>query len=287
MNGIVNIDKPIGLSSHRAAGKVGKLAKEKKSGHGGTLDPAASGVLIVLLGEACKLSRFFLKRDKSYLARIKLGYSSDTLDSAGKIIKRARINLPKEKVKKAVEGFKGKYSHLVPEYSAKKLNGEPFYKIKRSGRTPPERFQHTYIYSIELKDFKDDVITARVSCSSGTYIRSLASDIAEKLGTSGYLLSLQRTEVADFKIEDSADIDKWENGFLDINKAAAKFSNVRIKGRAAEKIADGVVFKASDIVQTTGKIEKDVFAVFSEDNKLKAIARSIEGGYSLERVFNL
>ncbi len=289
MDGIVNIDKPVGLSSRRTVSRVSSSAAGvKKAGHGGTLDPQAGGVLIVLLGEACKLSRFFLKQDKSYRARIKLGYFSDTLDSAGKIIQTEKFNLPGEdEVRKTVNGFKGRYRHLVPEYSAKKHKGETFYKIKRSGRIPPERFQETCIYDIKTIDCKNDVITIQLNCSSGTYIRSLAADIAKKLGTAGYLESLRRTKVADFRIKDSAGIDNWKDGFIDINEAARKFKYVSIKNKSARKVKNGIIFKESDIIQAGGNTAGSLFAVFSEDYILTAIAKSKKGKYSLERVFNL
>lgn len=286
MDGIVNINKPIGWSSFKAVERIKRLSRPSKVGHAGTLDPMATGILIILIGEACKISELFLKQDKTYTATIALGYESDTWDNTGKITKVSEPDISKEKVLSALEEFVGEYSHMVPELSAKKYCGQPFYKIKRTGSKPPKRIQKTFIKKIALIKHNKAEISVSVDCTSGTYIRTLAVDIAKQLRTSGYLKDLTRTKVGNFKIKDSVIPDNWKDGFMDLDQIMMNFPYVVINNEASDKLSKGIGFEAGSIIdsslkQTTG----DIIGVFSEDMRIKALATQINGSFKLKRVF--
>lgn len=290
MDGVVNINKPRGWSSFDVVKKIKDLSGISKVGHAGTLDPEAEGVLIVLLGEACKASELFMKKSKTYLGTIVLGYKSDTLDSAGIIEKIEDAKYSKIEVASAIRKFKGEYIHCVPEFSAKKYKGTTFYKIKRNGSTPPKRLQNSHIFDIKLIDYIPPEIKLSITCSSGTYIRALAVDIADKLGTTGYIKYLNRTRVNGFMVEKAVAPGKetWIKGFVDIGEALLKYPHIIVENKVAEKIFYGVNFSGKDVVKINGNIEETIFGVYSSVFNLKALAqKDADGNFKLRRVFNI
>jgi tRNA pseudouridine55 synthase len=290
LDGIVNINKPVGLSSFQVVNKVKKLSGSSKAGHAGTLDIAAEGVLIVLLGEACKAFDMFMNLKKTYEGLTLLGWESTTLDSDGEIKKIEDVDFKKDEIEEVLNSFKGTYKHKVPEYSAKKINGKTFYSLKRSGQLPPERFQETEISDIRLLDFNMPEIRFSVDCSSGTYIRTLAYDIGAKLGTSAYLKGLVRTKINGFSIQDSSKPEKesWENSFMALADAMSHFPHVTIQDPAAAGIHFGRCFEHKDIIDISGEILNRTFAVFDNRKRLLALAeRRQDMTYKLKRVFNI
>jgi tRNA pseudouridine55 synthase len=290
MNGIVIVNKPKGISSFKAVESIKKISKSKRAGHAGTLDLEAEGILIVLLNEACKTSNLFMNEDKTYETVIKLGWESSTWDSSGEFTKTEDISISEEIVRTTLDSFKGAYHHKVPDLSAKKFKGKTFYSLKRSGKTPPERFQKTFIYDIELLQFSMPEIKVRVTCSSGTYIRTLAVDIAKKLNTSGYMKSLIRTRIKNFNLKNSVspDDENWMNGFMELDKVAKDFPHVNIDAGSAELISNGICFKKDNITEISGRLENSTFAVFNPDNQFIALAEKNENdAFKLRRVINL
>ncbi len=291
VDGIVNINKPVGWSSYETVRVLKELSGASKAGHAGTLDPDAKGVLIILLGEACKVSSIFMNQDKEYEAEIMLGYQSTTLDATGEIEKcRSEVeSLKKDVLKKQLSSFKGIYRHKVPDYSAKKYKSKPFYKIKREGKTPPLRFQESVIKSINFIEYNEPLLKFSVTCTSGTYIRSLAVDIAKKLGTSAYLDKLIRTKTGKFSVQDAMPPaeEKWKNAFIDLSIALQKFSYVVIDKESSEKLISGTVFKRKNIIDTKGDIEVGVFGVYSYEKKVLAIAENNENSFKIKRVFKV
>ncbi|MFH1415016.1 MAG: tRNA pseudouridine(55) synthase TruB [Elusimicrobiota bacterium] len=289
MDGVVNVNKPRGLTSFRTVEILKKLSSSRKAGHAGTLDPEASGVLIVLLGEACKVSGIFLGQDKTYSATVVLGYTSTTWDAAGELRKSVDVFPETSRVNDVIESFKGEYTHLVPEYSAKKSHGKTFYKIKRSGGKPPERRQTTLIHDIRLKKYTHPEITLTVNSSAGTYIRSLAVDIGQKLNTGAYLKELVRTSVGSFTVDKAVqpDTEKWEKGYTGLSDTMMKFPHIVINSNAAKRITNGICFTSGDIMEKSGDTEVPALAVFSPEGKLLSLSRKQpDGEYSLLRVFN-
>ena len=209
--------KPEGWTSFDLVKKIRSITKEKKVGHAGTLDPFAEGVLIIGTGKDTKnLSRVTTQR-KIYQAIIQLGSQTDTLDTEGRVINTMPVPLLNRKeLENILASFKGIYKHKPPMFSAKKINGTRLYKLARKNITIEREEIISKIYNIELNTFTDSLIDFSVTCSKGTYIRVLGSDIAEKIGTIGYLIKLVRTGIGDYKISDSLSIHKFESQWKSI-----------------------------------------------------------------------
>lgn len=184
MNGILIVNKPKNFTSQDVVSKVKKILNEKKAGHTGTLDPMATGVLPILLGNSTKLSKYLIEHNKVYVAKIKLGQKTDTGDVEGKVIEEMPVpEISVIKVEKILNSFLGKQKQIPPMYSAIKINGKKLYEYARNGETVEVPARDIEIYSIKLLQLKDKEIEFEVSCSKGTYIRTLCEDIAKGLGT--------------------------------------------------------------------------------------------------------
>ena len=213
---IINIDKPIGWSSFDVVRKIKHITKHKKVGHGGTLDPFASGVLIIGTEKDTKKLTGITNSDKAYEAQLELGKTTNTLDIEGEIINKMKIpKLKPENIISVLNEFVGKQKQKPPMFSAKKYNGIRLYKLARKNIEIDRKDIEISIHNIELVDFANNFIKFVVECSKGTYVRVLGADIAKKLDTVGYLTALKRTRVGDFSINDSLSIDgvqdKWKS----------------------------------------------------------------------------
>lgn len=206
--GIYNIYKPKGPTSYDIIRQVKRLTSEKRIGHGGTLDPLASGVLVVAIGrEFTKQLDQVVLGEKEYIASIKLGETSTTLDEEGE---KTRFDFAKtptnEDINQALKKFIGEINQTPPAYSALKINGQPAYKLARAGRDVELKSRKIKIKDIELLEYSFPILKINVTCSSGTYIRTLAQDIGLELKTGGYLTDLVRTRIANFNIKDSINL---------------------------------------------------------------------------------
>ncbi len=210
---ILNVYKPIGITSYDVVRKVKKTLDFKKVGHGGTLDPFADGVLIILIGRgATKRMNEILSTSKSYEAILELGQKTDTGDHTGTVSQTSDIKeINIDQIKKVVEKFTGEISQVPPQYSAKKVNGQPAYKIARKGLEVKLKPTNITIYDLHIDLLGTDKIKITVTCSSGTYIRVLGEEIAETLGMVGHLSSLTRTRIGDYNIEDSVKLENLES----------------------------------------------------------------------------
>ncbi|MFK5893387.1 MAG: tRNA pseudouridine(55) synthase TruB [Pseudomonadota bacterium] len=204
IDGIINLDKPLGLSSNQALQKVKKLLNAKKAGHTGSLDPLASGVLPLCFGHATKVSALLLDSDKGYLAGIHLGCRTTTGDKEGEIINPVNYSeIEKNKIVAILKQFEGEQHQLPPMYSALKFQGQPLYKLARKGIEIKRETREITIYSIKLIDYQYPQLVIDVRCSKGTYIRTLAEDIGTALGCGAHLFSLRRVQAGSFLIADS------------------------------------------------------------------------------------
>ena len=215
MNGIIIINKHKGCTSHDIVYKVKKMFNEKV-GHTGTLDPMATGVLPLLIGKGTQCSKYLINHDKIYNVTLQLGEKTDTADSEGKVIETKEVKektLKKENIEKILEKFKGKQEQIPPIYSAIKVNGKKLYEYARKGQEVEIKPRKIEIYNIELLNIneKQKQIEFQVSCSKGTYIRSLCEDIAQRLETVGYMLELKRIQVGNFNIKEAITIEQLEN----------------------------------------------------------------------------
>ena len=209
---IININKPVDWSSFDVVKKIKKITKHKKVGHGGTLDPFASGVLIIGTGKDTKSLSSITNSDKTYEAEIELGKVTNTLDTEGEVVREMPIPMMESKnIESTLHSFMGKQKQMPPMFSAKKHNGIRLYKLARMGKEVDREDIDIFISDIGLIDFNRNSIKFSVECSKGTYVRVLGKDIAERLGTVGYLTELTRTKVGDHLIDDSLSIELFQN----------------------------------------------------------------------------
>lgn len=207
-SGLILINKPKGITSFKLVHIIKKKLNVKKAGHCGTLDPLASGLMIVLVGKYTKIQDKFMKQDKTYYAEIKMGLKTDSGDLDGNIISQSNWeHVTQEKIKEVCKSFIGNQKQIPPMYSALKVNGKKLYELARKGITIERKPREITIYDIDLINFNKDVFSIRVKCSSGTYIRTLAEDIGTKLNTDTVLNNLVRENVGNFKLSDAINID--------------------------------------------------------------------------------
>ena len=203
MDGILNIYKQEGFTSHDVVAKLRGICKQKKIGHTGTLDPDAVGVLPVCLGKATKVCDLLTDKDKTYEAVLKLGVVTDTQDMSGQVLEQKQVFASREDIEAAVMSFVGPYKQVPPMYSALKVNGKKLYELAREGKVVERKARNVMIHEIQISDIdmEHDTVTMSISCSKGTYIRTLCHDIGEKLGCGGAMEKLKRTKVSSFLIE--------------------------------------------------------------------------------------
>lgn len=211
MDGILNIHKPSGPTSFAIVARVKKLLREPKAGHGGTLDPLASGVLPVFLGQATRVAEYLMEYPKTYRAEVELGVSTDSYDAEGAVISRSGVSdITQAAVKQALERFKGDIQQTPPIYSALKHKGQPLYKLARQGQSVQIDSRPASIYRLEINSFHLPYVTLDVECSKGTYIRSLAHDLGAALGCGAHLKGLIRTSYGPFDIKDAVMLEQLE-----------------------------------------------------------------------------
>ena len=211
VDGLLLTDKPLGLSSSQVVSKIKFMFAAKKVGHTGTLDPMATGLLPICLGEATKFSSYLLNADKTYEGLIRLGYKSSTGDAEGKITKQKISNMPSlVEIKKILHKFIGIIEQTPPMYSALKYQGKPLYSYARDGINIPRSKRKVTIYAIDLKEYEENNLKLKIKCSKGTYIRTLAEDIGDQLNVGGYLIELRRTNIGNLSIENALNIDQIE-----------------------------------------------------------------------------
>ena len=199
IDGIVILDKAIGISSNRALQEVKRIYDAQKAGHTGSLDPLATGVLPLCLGEATKVSQFLLDSDKKYRTRIKLGVRTDSGDCEGNVLEScADFQISQLQVEEALAPFRGEIEQVPPMYSALKVNGVPLYKMARKGQTIEREARQITVYSIELTAFEGDELELEIACSKGTYIRTIADDLGQALGCGAHIIALRRTQAGAF-----------------------------------------------------------------------------------------
>jgi tRNA pseudouridine55 synthase len=208
IDGALLLDKPLGLSSNRALQQAKKLLGAAKAGHGGTLDPLASGLLVVLAGEATKFAGPMLEADKEYLATVRLGITTSTADAEGAVLEQKPVDVGAERVAAVLASFRGPIEQLPPMHSALKRDGVPLYKLARAGRSVERRPRQVEILELELLRTEIPILELRVRCSKGTYIRTLAEDIGAALGTGAHLAGLRRTGSGLFRVADALTLEQ-------------------------------------------------------------------------------
>lgn len=251
MNGLIILDKPKGMTSFQAARTVSRILGREKTGHAGTLDPMATGVLPVMTGRATKLLQYLPDTAKVYEAEALFGIRTDTADADGAVVETGGRIPSREEVESALAGFLGKSSQIPPMYSALKQGGVPLYQLARKGQTVERRPREIEIFSAELVSFEEGRAVFRTECSAGTYIRTLAEDIAAKCGTVCHLTALRRLRACGFGIESAVTpgqleeaAGKGEAGSLMIppEEIFSAYPEVHVDGRLESMFMNGVDF---------------------------------------------
>lgn len=277
MNGILIINKEKGCTSHDIVYKVKKIFNEKV-GHTGTLDPLAEGVLPILIGKGTLCSKYLINHDKKYVVNLALGQKTETADLEGKIIEEKNIpnkSLTQSKIEKVLKSFIGKQQQMPPIYSAIKVNGKKLYEYARKGQNVEIKPREIEIYDIKLIniDAQKKQIQFEVFCGKGTYIRSLCEDIAEKLETVGYMESLKRIQVGDFKIEESSKIQELEENKEDTKYLESKIISVEeiFKNKEKIKLDDKKMQLFLNGVKITQNQENDIYRIYDKNEKFIGI----------------
>jgi len=201
INGVINIYKIKGFTSHDVVAKLRGMLRQKKIGHTGTLDPDATGVLPVCLGSATKLCDMLTDKEKEYIAKVQLGVTTDTQDMTGTVLRESTVEVTEEDVKNVLQSFIGAYDQIPPMYSALKVNGKKLYELAREGKEIERKARPVIIHYIEILDMQLPQITIKVGCSKGTYIRTLCHDVGEKLGCGAAMAALERTKSGQFSLD--------------------------------------------------------------------------------------
>jgi len=254
LDGLLPIHKPEGLSSFDVVRAVKRLVRPQKTGHTGTLDPMATGLLLVCVGEATKLVRFLSGQKKRYRAVLKLGQATDTYDRHGKVISHAPVPaLEETALRGCLKGFLGEIDQVPPMYSALHHQGVRLYELARQGVEVPRKPRRVQIHELTLLDSGPDFLEIDVLCGEGTYIRSLAVDIAVRLGTVGHLIRLERTECADFTLRDahalsSLTLDNLEEKILPLERALARLPRMDVSAAQGERLRQGQRLLPAELV---------------------------------------
>ena len=287
MHVIINLNKPSGITSRQAVTKIQRLLGAKKAGHAGTLDPEATGVLLVCLNEATKIARFLTDMEKQYEARLKLGERTDTYDAEGKVIERKDISfLSEADLVEAVHAFKGTIKQKPPMYSAVKIGGKTLYKLARKGIEIDRPDRTVHIYDIRITAIDIPYFNLTVSCSKGTYIRSLCDDIGMRLGTGAHMATLARTAVGFFNMHDSFSFDDLaadEKLYCSVDQALSKLPVIELADADYKKAKNGMKVTAG-----LGNLFNGEFVRLKDpEGNLFAIGRAESNIISIERVLNL
>jgi len=253
IDGALLLDKPVGLSSNTALQEAKRLLGARKAGHGGTLDPLASGLLVILFGEATKFAGPMLDADKEYLATVKLGERTDTGDAEGAVLETRSVSVSAEEVEKALGRFHGEIEQLPPMHSALKHKGVPLYKIARKGGHVERKPRRVVIHDLELLAQEGDRLEIRARVSKGTYIRTLAEDIGAALGTVAHLAVLRRTGSGRFSVGDAVTLDELRDAperratLRSLASLLEGLPRVELDAAAEIRLRNGQSLKISDV----------------------------------------
>lgn len=277
-DGALLVDKPLGVTSNFVLQKVKKLLKAEKAGHAGTLDPLASGLLIVLFGEATKFAGLLLESEKEYEASLKLGETTSTGDAEGKVLQQKAVSVTEAHVREVLKRFLGEIDQVPPMHSALKRDGVPLYKLARKGEEVDRQPRRIRILELEFISLKIPLMELRVRCSKGTYVRTLAEDIGVALGTGAHLAGLRRTGSGRFRIEDAVTLPALEamapaerNGcLLPVDSLLSQLPRVELDAAAEARLRNGQALQLQ-------ALPEGVSAVYGPGGGLIGLGRAESG----------
>src|SRR5437879_90506 len=278
VNGVLLIDKPAGPGANAVLQRAKRLLGARRAGHTGTLDPLASGLLVIALGEATKFSGGMLDADKSYRAQLRLGERTETGDAEGAVVSRAEVKITRKELLAALDRHRGEIEQLPPQYAAIKYRGRPLYAYARRGEHVPRAARRVAIRRLELEGFEGNTVGLFVECSKGTYIRALAEDIGADLGCGAHLAALQRTSVGPFALREAMTLEALESispverseRLLPLEALLQSWPRLTLEAPLAAKFRQG---RTMSVDSASGSV-----AVFGEDAKFLGIGQVDAGG---------
>jgi tRNA pseudouridine55 synthase len=260
MNGIINFHKPQQVTSHDCVALIRRLTGIKRVGHTGTLDPMATGVLPICIGSATRITEYLDLDEKTYRCTMQLGIETDTQDKWGQILRERPVeNLSPDRVAEAVFSFQGDVVQIPPKYSALKVNGKRLYEYARAGQEVEIKSRHIFVSKMELNEFHDNQITFTVTCSKGTYVRTLCQDIGEKLGCGGTMTGLVRLATGMFRLEDAVmpdilkamTLEEIQKILLPVDAPLTRFGAVYLEETVARDFTNGKTVSLSETASAT------------------------------------
>lgn len=285
-SGFLNINKPLHMTSHDVVGKIRRVLKLKKVGHAGTLDPLASGVLVICVGSATRLSEYVMQTTKRYQARVLLGVTTDTYDAEGEVLQQRDANhIQCADVENALIPFLGDIQQMPPMYSAIKQGGHKLYDLARAGEVVEREMRPVRIDALTVTDWSPPEFTLDVTCSAGTYIRSLAFDLGEALDVGAHLSGLVRLASGAFKLENAIELDallaneRWQDQLVAPPAALAHWQSVQLTDEDCDHILHG-----RPVPQTT--LANDLVFGYATNGQLVAILRADDGMWRPHKVFS-
>ncbi len=284
MNGYLLVNKPKGPTSHDVIYRVRRIAKTKKVGHTGTLDPMATGLMVVCIGDATKAADYITNGNKAYLATMKLGFVSDTLDNTGEITPLPKKEISEDKIREVFSSFIGQYAQTPPMYSAKKIDGKKLYELARKGETIERKSVMVSILQLEINSIMDGTITFYVECSKGTYIRSLIDDIGKKLNYGAIMTELQRVQSGQFStdsnrcytLEELENMDSIKPLLHPIDTAFVDYPKLTVSPHLEKLIKNGIRVDLKRLGLADETEEGKRFRVYNQDDHFFAVMEIFE-----------
>ncbi len=289
MDGIINVNKPLGITSHDVVSRLRRILNMKKIGHTGTLDPDAEGVLPMCIGRGTKLAEELSAKEKQYLAELTLGIVTDTQDISGEVIKTFDVTATKAEIEDAVMSFVGNIEQIPPMYSAIKVNGKKLYELAREGKTLEMPPRPVTIFGIEIKEIDEEnhKVKFLVDCSKGTYIRTLCNDIGARLNCGGVMSALKRTKSGKFSIENSFTLEEIEkmaekgdfSFLIPVDEVLSDYEKIVLADKNAFRLCNGIKIRIAGIEDGA------VFRAYDEQGRFLALCQMENGNVAVKRAF--
>lgn len=287
MDGVINIYKPIGITSFDVVRAVRKIAKTKKVGHTGTLDPLACGVLPICIGKGTKIVDYIMKGNKVYKAKMKLGVLTDTYDKEGKTLEINEVNVSENDIKSIINSFIGEIPQVPPMYSAIKVQGKKLYELARKGIEIERQARNITIYYIDILKIKLPYVEFEVKCSKGTYIRSLCYDIGEKLGCGASMWELERVQSGSFTKGNSILLEElsesnFSQSLIPIEEALINYSKIKVDDKCKRLLINGVQVKDKSLL--AGIEKNSLYRIYSENEEFLGLGKRSDYGLKMEKL---
>ena len=285
IEGILNIDKPAGLTSHDVVQKVRRIGDIRRVGHTGTLDPLATGLLIICVGRATRLAEYLVDQPKTYLATIRLGQATSTYDAEGPVLNETAVTVSEEEVANALNQFRGPISQVPPMFSAVKQNGQRLYKYARAGLELERPARQVTIYELRLLLWEKPNLHVLLVCSAGTYVRSIAHDLGQVLGCGGHITALRRTAVGDFNVENAIPLaelsqDNWLDYLQPDDAAVGHLPRLLLTADEAMRLYHG-----QTVPRQAGQPDASVVRAYDSEGRFVGIVTSEQAHWQARKIF--